>query len=448
MGGPKESVKEHGPRATWRPVSGRHERKLALEDYLRSESPLSGAVPNTLPPWINKFTPMWLREVCQCAECVDPSTLQRRTRSTPLGPEGYRVRSITYDPDQKNVFLLWDDEHKTHFSMDFLRAHANRPALMMEHRAPFRRQVWSATDLPAEPLSFPLSEGDRKLALLRLMQYGIVFLKNVPRDGEAIWDVAKAFGDVRPTFYGQTWDVKSVPNSKNVAYTDQLLGFHQDLLYMRNPPAYQILHCIDNQVSGGESAFIDALRPAYTLAFSDPDKFKLLTMRPIPFQYVNDDQRWHCNHTTIELRPLGDGGDGYNAEEPCLDMNDSVKLLKLPNFESTVAHINYSPPFQGPISLNSPNAVFDALRVFGELLEEPEARYECKLEEGEAVIFDNRRVLHARKGFDGNQGPRWLKGCYLDLDSVVNTWRRHGPGGTGEIVDVVSADLARAGEEE
>ena len=44
------------------------------------------------------------------------------------------------------------------------------------------------------------------------------------------------------------------------------------------------------------------------------------------------------------------------------------------------------------------------------------------------MIFDNRRVLHARTEFvapqaEGKEGLRWLIGCYLDESSVNDTFR-------------------------
>lgn len=52
------------------------------------------------------------------------------------------------------------------------------------------------------------------------------------------------------------------------------------------------------------------------------------------------------------------------------------------------------------------------------------------LREGDAVLFDNRRVLHARTSFtnDGRVGAdgemdRWLKGCYLQVDTVLDRAR-------------------------
>jgi len=46
------------------------------------------------------------------------------------------------------------------------------------------------------------------------------------------------------------------------------------------------------------------------------------------------------------------------------------------------------------------------------------------------VIFDNRRVLHARTAFSDIEGQvadgetnRWLKGCYLEVDTLLDHTR-------------------------
>lgn len=52
------------------------------------------------------------------------------------------------------------------------------------------------------------------------------------------------------------------------------------------------------------------------------------------------------------------------------------------------------------------------------------------LREGDAVLFDNRRVLHARTSFtsDGRvdadgEMDRWLKACYLEADTALDRGR-------------------------
>lgn len=105
--------------------------------------------------------------------------------------------------------------------------------------------------------------------------------------------------------------------------------------------------------------------------------------------------------------------------------------------------VNYSPPFQSPLPLHptphlhtpSDRALFyAALKRFSDLTLDEEFRYERQMQEGECVIFDNRRVLHSRRGFEWNENEkegevkRWLKGATL-----------HWPIGTslGNVTDYV-----------
>jgi gamma-butyrobetaine dioxygenase len=54
-------------------------------------------------------------------------------------------------------------------------------------------------------------------AVLALSQYGLVFLKNCPKDEKAIEGMVERIGELKNTFYGHTWNVKSIKDSKNIA---------------------------------------------------------------------------------------------------------------------------------------------------------------------------------------------------------------------------------------
>ena len=75
---------------------------------------------------------------------------------------------------------------------------------------------------------------------------------------------------------------------------------------------------------------------------------------------------------------------------------------------------------------------YSALARFAEMLNDPMNAFEYTLREGDAVVFDNRRVLHARTAFrdkpDGvemkrGEINRWLKGCYLEADALADRVR-------------------------
>lgn len=154
---------------------------------------------------------------------------------------------------------------------------------------------------------------------------------------------------------------------------------------------------------------MDALHAASALRSSHAADFEVLTTTPVAFHYINDGHHLHYEHPTIELA-----------------RSTAAGIVDPP-----IAHINYSPPFQAPLLLSStPTAFYPALARFAKLLNDPSRTYLYTLQEGDAVFFDNRRVLHARTAFeeiegDANEGEtnRWLKGCYLEADALQDRAR-------------------------
>ena len=181
--------------------------------------------------------------------------------------------------------------------------------------------------------------------------------------------------------------------------------------YFESPPRFQILHCLRNRAHGGISLFVDAFAAAETLRVSHPPDFTRLVTTPVPFQYINDAQYLHYAHPTITLDSAG-------------------------GIEPQVSAVSYSPPFQAPLPLNTPHEFYDALGRFAALVEAPTAVYAHQLCESEAVVFDNRRVLHGRTSFEdrrlgnvgdrdagGGEPSRWLKGCYFEGDAMASRGR-------------------------
>ena len=166
---------------------------------------------------------------------------------------------------------------------------------------------------------------------------------------------------------------------------------------------------------GGKSLFVDSFAAAETLRITHPEDFARLATTPVPFHYINDTRHLHYARPTITLDPAGGGGGGA---------------------EPQVTAVSYSPPFQAPLHRDTPPEFYDALARYAELVEAPSAVYAFQLNEGDAVIFDNRRMLHGRTAFQskgsGNasghrdaagQANRWLKGCYFEGDIMASRAR-------------------------
>ena len=205
------------------------------------------------------------------------------------------------------------------------------------------------------------------------------------------------------------------------------------LSYMTNPPRLQLLHCLRASSPGGTSLFSDTLAAANTFRRNvSPSLFSALCTFPVPYHYRNAGQYYRSTRPTIELSTMPLDFDGLDLAysesgqqrktEQASDGSDSSDII---------ANTNYSPPFQAPFSSAFPSsttpaefrAYHEAISQFGALLQRPDAVYEYRLREGELVIFDNRRIVHARTAFKADEGERWLKGAYVDGDVFVSRWR-------------------------
>ncbi|KAF3919849.1 hypothetical protein ABW20_dc0110665 [Dactylellina cionopaga] len=250
-------------------------------------------------------------------------------------------------------------------------------------------------------------------ALKHLSLYGLIFIKNVP-DGKQLDQVpglAERIGNLKNTFYGETWSVKSIPNSKNIAYTSLDLGLHMDLLYFESPPGLQFLHCVENSVTGGESYFVDAFRSASMLRQFAPSVFDVLTKFPVNFHYHNDGKHYRFSRPIIAMKQ---GNENYHPE-------------------LGIDHINWAPPFQAPFTMDQQGnmvsksgqwrAFLKGMADLNKHFENSQNQYELLLKEGDCVVFFNRRVLHARRGFDAQSGRRRLTGGYVDIDAFESACR-------------------------
>jgi gamma-butyrobetaine dioxygenase len=367
----------------------------------------------------NSWHPVFLRDACTCPRCVDPSSTQKTFQTTDI-PADITAKSVE---TQKNgdVQITWmkdipgfESDHISvypeSFFQDLKSVNAIRKATYDKPRTFF----WDKNRIEAllQYVNYhDYMTDDKSLhrALLFLKNYGILLLRNVPDSEDSVEKIAGRMGPIRDTFYGRTWDVKSVPNAKNVAYTQQYLGLHMDLLYMQNPPGFQLLHCLKNTCKGGSSIFSDSFRTADCLNETD---FEMLAKENFAFHYKND-------------------GEHYHYQRPVFEVGSRVIMTsgRRPKLLPELLHVNYSPPFQTTLPYPRQRqgwplpGVLKSLRKFARISESPRNVFEYKLQEGECVVFNNRRVLHGRKEFEATEGERWLKGAYIDTDVFNSRYR-------------------------
>ncbi|KAJ5765854.1 hypothetical protein N7520_005413 [Penicillium odoratum] len=357
----------------------------------------------------------FLRDLCKCPQCVDPHSKQKSFRTNDI-PLDIRPRNIKWDGEHLEVQWVNDTQgaspdHLSRWHLQYLR----NPSIKPNHSSPrFSPLLWNAGQMKEQQhwVSYEdyMNNEDKFAASMRnLQRLGLIFIKDIPDSREEVAKIATRIGPLRNSFYGSTWDVRSVPEAKNVAYTNQFLNFHMDLMYMNEPPGYQLLHCLENSCDGGESLFADSFLAAEFMKKNHRELYEELTQRLLAYEYAHEDQVY------------------YN-ERPVFEVDQHSQKLR---------HINYSPPFQAalPTPWKTPgspvhiNRMKQALDVFTKLIESENSVFDLKLNPGECVIFNNRRIVHARRQFNTAVGSRWLAGAYVDTDAVLSrfsvTGRKH-----------------------
>jgi gamma-butyrobetaine dioxygenase len=341
---------------------------------------------------VSEFASIWLRD--NLREDRDPHSGQRLVDIADL-PAEPRIRSAI--ADDKMVHVQWESEARpASFDLDWLALHGCASALQ---RPEFATRLWlegalrdASRDFAWATLTEARSNSAARLDwLTRLLQDGVAFLSAVPSTDAAILEAMSLVGRVAETNYGLVFDVRSVPQPENLAYSDLGLGLHTDNPYREPVPGFQVLHALIASVEGGESLFADGFALAEHMRVCDPEAFAQLTQTPVPFLYRSQYAELYAERPLVQLSCRGD-----------------------------VTAVHYNSRSIAPLRLSARAArpFYAAYRRFAALLREPRFQMRFRLNTGDLVAFDNQRILHGRTGFSSANYPRHLRGCYLTRDSV------------------------------
>jgi gamma-butyrobetaine dioxygenase len=325
------------------------------------------------------FHPLWLRDNCPCPECRHASG--QRLLDTRLLPDDLEVVEVD------GTRVTFSDGHVAVFDPAWLEA---PPA-----RGPRRRRLWGAEiqdDLPIHAYT-DVAAGGAALRdwLCAVDVLGFAILTGCGTEPGTVTRVAELFGFVRETNYGRLFDVRTVVDPTNLAYTGLGLGAHTDNPYRDPTPTLQLLHCLASSAEGGENTLVDAFRVVQDLPRDD---FDLLAARPIRFRYADADTELETETPVISRDARGD-----------------------------VQAVRYNTRSAQPFALPGEivGRYYAAYQRFGRMLEAPAYRIQFKLAPGDLFIVDNLRVLHGRTAYAASGGERHLQGCYADRDGLRST---------------------------
>ncbi len=319
--------------------------------------------------------PTWARDACRCATCRDHNSDQHLLDVWDLS--GWTVLGSRRSPGRLEVDLARGTDRHTAIIPDALRD----ADAATKHARP---RTFGSDCLPQRRRSSDLDQ-----IAVDVTHTGLAYMAGIDAvDGEVL-RFARSLGYVRETNYGALFDVRTEPRPTNLASTPIALPLHTDNPYRDPCPTVQVLHCLRPAAHGGMTRLADGFVAAERLRLEAPAAFELLASRLVTFRYHDDDVDLRARRTVIDV-----------------DSDGAIRGVAL-NHRS--------------LDTAADSAYAAALSAFVERLDE--AAIELLLAQGEAIVFDNRRVLHARTGFDPSSG-RHLQGCYIDIDALHSRARR------------------------
>ncbi|MEE1785236.1 TauD/TfdA family dioxygenase [Streptomyces sp. SP17BM10] len=335
-----------------------------------------------------ELPPYWLRDNCPCAECRDPRSGQKLFQIAELSEDLTVAAQCELNG---NLEVLWSDGHRSRYPLAWLAETADG-----DGRTEADKRLWVAADfargIPEADWEAYLADPAEQASVLAAVQRsGFAVLRGVPTAEGKVCEVAGSFGYVRTTTYGELFDVRVEPDPNNLAFTNAAITPHTDNPYRDPVPTLQLLHCLENSATGGDSGLVDGFQAAAILREESPADFAVLTRTPVPFVFRDRRTELRADRPLIDVDPLG-----------------------------RIREVRFNNRSTGTLRTNGLHAFYAAYRRFAAITLRPELRLTFRLGPGDCLVFDNTRLLHARTAFQ-QDGHRHLQGCYADLDGLHST---------------------------
>ena len=331
--------------------------------------------------------PFWLRERVNGDSYVDKSTQQRLFDPTGL-KESVEIDNLNLSKDFLEI--TFKDGAYTKLTIEnILKEFSNVNEIKFINKIKWDSSLKDFNNFEFKDNFFETYEMYK--ALVNFYQYGFVVFKKVPTKENFIVNFANSIGSIRRTNFGEFFDVKSKPNPNDLAYTSLPLAPHTDNPYRNPVPCIQMLHCIDNEVSGGYSTLVDGYTVTQKLKKNFPEFYEILSKVKVRFQFIDQ---------TVILEDW--------AEMINLDENGDFKQVR------------FSPrlDFVPLLDKEKLELYYSARKKISELYNSDKFRIEFKLSKGDLLMMDNYRLLHGRTSYETSEGERFLQGCYIDYDST------------------------------
>ena len=316
----------------------------------------------------NFYHYFWLRSACFCDACGTSHTGARKLHPGDVPPD---IRPISVGLSAERLDIDWPDGHRSAYDLQWLRDFA-----CDDPDRDWQPELWDAAlDLERvahEHGRVAVDEAAMLDFLRDLRDYGLALV----RSGEPVGIEAMAglIGAINTAAYDAVYELKPDPGAHVFGNSQQDIPPHTDEAYLHNPTGILVLYCIRPAREGGDSVLVDGFQIASRLREQHPDSFEALCRYP---------QAYH--------RIVPEAGLDHRSRSPALRLDECGQLVGFRFHSRAMAPIDL--PGDPARHLHLANFRLNQLA----LDEANQVRF--RLQPGEAVFFDNHRVMHARKAF-------------------------------------------------
>jgi gamma-butyrobetaine dioxygenase len=350
---------------------------------LQSVELLSGGLQASFADRTVTFNLDWLRDNCPCNTCRILQTDERRWQPW-LDVQRATVASHTLAGD--GLHIVWSTGHHSTFTDVTWKRIA-----LASRRGGYTMHLWTSR-YDVSRFGHDQVIGDmvtRRQFLEAFRRDGVVIVNNSPTTPGSCINFLGAVGiTLRDSSLGLIFDVKLDPAGYNVAFTAEALPPHNDNAQYTNPPSGQVLAMLVNDATGGHNIIVDG--------------FSIVDQLPPAAVAV-------LSRVAVGFRQYSPQAEGF-TRQPLIELDR----------EGRCTHLRFSNQLMQPLPFDDPDlaAWYDAYRLLGTAISDPENHVTFRLDAGDTLIVNNHRVLHAREAFVPD-GPRHLQDIYFDADDVI-----------------------------
>lgn len=346
----------------------------------------------------SRFNALWLRD--NCPSGGDKRTAHRTFLTSDLDPD-LAVEDASLN-DDGDVAIAFSSGHSSTFPPTWLKA--NCPEVVTRRSKPKRMSNFTA-GIRVPEMSLPEKGSAEHCDLLDgVAEWGAVIVNDVPTNETGTEALASLVGQVRDSDFGRLFDIIVEPEAWESSQSTLAQDPHTDDPYRYTPSGTSILHCVEVSTTGGESLLVDGFGIAAELEDDEPDMFDLLSEVKIPFVR-------HRNESV-------DQGEDVHliAYAPVIALDRDNEICGIRFHQRATGPFDIDPKIMGDY--------YRAFIEFGRRVNDPSKVLQFGAQPGQAILYDNQRVLHGRTAFTAEGGRRHMRLCTINRDQFHSRLRR------------------------